>query len=151
MKRLDAAITKFVQNWIADPLQFSGIVLEWQVLAASVIIVVGFIWCDYFDIIRQDWFWIGIDGLATPLMIIYVMYALTSPGHKMFIRNNVSWSLILAAFTAADVVRLSVIGFRYYGNDAVALFDFGLFLRNYLLKCKPKPPVGNQKVATESA
>ena len=148
MKRLDAAITRFVQNWIADPLQWSGVKLERQVQLSVILSFLGWIGVAYFDVALRNWWGVGFDGLVVPAALASVVYGL-GPEEKLATSKSL-FRLVWLAFFLQDST-VSILGMTSNRRTVFMCVTLGLTLRGYLLACKPKPPAGSMKFVPESA
>lgn len=147
IERIESRIQKFVQDWIADPLQWSGFALEWQIRTACWICAIGWIWEAYNDAMKKSWGGLAMDGLIIPMALSDVVYGI-SGAEK--ISRQASWIRYLGLFWAlSSLIDLATVWSDHkYSNLVVSL---GLFLRHYLIGCKPKPPIGNLHAAQENA
>lgn len=143
---IESRIQAFVQNWIADPSQWSGISLDWQLRGAYILMALGVLGWSVVDALHKRWGGMAVDGLLVPLAISTIVYGLSGP-HKMVIAKESKWFGLIAClltiqphFGAIDITDISI-----------RFFALGMALRHYLARCKRKPPSGNLKLAQENA
>ncbi len=141
MNAIDQAVTAFVQRWIADPLQFGGICLDWQVRGASAVVLAGWLWGAYLDVIDRYWLGVALKGLMIPVALHNLIYDI-DPGTKLMIRKESFMSLLLLVMWLVGLPSLLTLDPRTF---AIELLFLGLTLRSYLVKCRPKPPAGNMR------
>jgi hypothetical protein len=61
--RINAVCLRFVQAWIADPLQFSGISLNAQIQGACIVIVLGWVGSAADAAARHAWAQVTLNVL----------------------------------------------------------------------------------------
>lgn len=137
--RIDAAILAFVQDWIADPLQWGGVELDWQVLAACLVSCIGTVLWACRDVLERRWFSLGIDGLIVPVYLAYVVYGISGIHKSEIATLQPMWPVVFAVGTVVFVIVDSINGWDL-GSAGGDLFSAGVALRLYLVRCKPKPP-----------
>jgi hypothetical protein len=138
--RIDSRILSFVQKWIADPLQFSGVTLERQVWMACVVAAAGWLCAACFDAADRKWWLLGMDGLVIPFAMALVVYGMSAAHRMVVVGDRTGGIFWLGMFVLGCVFLVPDPGNRR--EIAFKLVEGGMALRYYLLNCKPKPPVG---------
>lgn len=144
IEKIDGVLLRFIQNWICDPMQFSGICIDNQLRGACAIAVIGWVWWSYFDLMEKRWVSVGIDGLIIPITLAYVFYGV-DPYVKLLLAKSSAWAVTWVLFLAVDLSELFIRGTSAERIEK-SLVSVGMVLRSYFVKCKPKPPVGSTKV-----
>ncbi len=145
---LESGIQSFVQSWIADPLQFSGVCLETQIRLVTAAVCAAVISWNFEAILLSNWLWLSVMAIWACTLLHESVFGL-SADIKMWITSH-RWNWIYW-------VSLSIIYmFLQFAMRSFTLFDFALYvvtlgfaLRWFLLKCQPKPPVGNPRTVSD--
>lgn len=138
MSNAELAITRFVQKWIADPLQFSGVSLSFQIRASSGLVVASWLGLAVLYAQHKEWPNLAVTGLAVFVTLAATMFELFPVAS--------SWQLWIG-FLIVDMIALVS---KLDAHNLINVpMDVGALLYIFLKKCEPKPPCGNLKSATE--
>jgi hypothetical protein len=137
MKSIESVICRFIQKWIADPLQFSGVNLEFQrnatILLATACLFGMFLIHGYY----HQWFLAALTGAAVLAMVGASMW---SAGRYCVWQL---WALLLVVDVLVLIVDFSA------ARVLDVMLDVAVLLNHFLNQCDPKPPRGNVKFAME--
>lgn len=144
--KIEALIQKAVQDWIADPLQFSGIDLASQVRAACIAIAALLIFMVCCEAGAKDWLSMAITALVIPFAVATAVYFNMSSVATVLFKHE--WCLWGGLVVGETVGALLVSSIDIRGVVMMALYLM-LFLRWFLCQCRPKPPVGKLQQCTQ--
>lgn len=148
LSAIDSRIQSFVQDWIADPLQWSGICLDWQVRGACIGALVGWLAGAFLDSMERDWVGLVLKSPMVAYTLWISLYGL-DPAVKLMLAKAKTDGIFWFSLLVFSAVSLVV---AFNGRMvAIAIVEASLGLRYYLLRCKPKPPAANLKAVMGDA
>lgn len=146
LDRAESGIQSWVQNWIADPLQFAGIDLDRQLRLLCGIIAICCVVIACREALAHQWLWVAFTGLLILAYLSCAVYGISLPHKVAMMGSRREWLL----WSSAIVLHLlSWVMLSVLTKPEWLVFEITILLRWFLVRCKPKPPIGNLQTASD--
>jgi hypothetical protein len=149
LDRLESPIQSFVQDYIADPLQWSGVSLGQQIRGCCGMICIGWIGLLVANVALKEWTWMVVNVIVLAERLRVVIWGLSSIEKLQDAKTRWVWKLWL--FILASELIGVILGIKDPHRFGWFFIEIGIILYFFLIRCKPKPPVGNLKGVMDSA